>query len=168
MRLLIDGYNLIHHDELLANAHARGEGREALLEALRLYRKTKPHQMTVVFDGGVEPGPRRHSQKGVGVVFSGASGTADDYIAGQARKLGQGLTVVTEDRELTQRCQGTGAEVISSRVFAARLWEAAMYAGALGADEEDRGGWDFTTRKKGPARRLPKAARRKKKRLDDL
>lgn len=166
MHLLIDGYNLIHQAPELFLAADLGRGREALCTAIHIYRKKKGHKVTVVFDGGEEPGSSRTSLCGVPVIYSGRDQKADDVIAGLARSQGAGATVITDDRELAGRCRAGGAEVIAARDFAARLMDTAQ--GWLPGAEEDPEGWDFTTRKKGPSHREPKASRRKKKRLDKL
>lgn len=165
MQLIIDGYNLIGACPEFQLAEARGEGRQALVTALRLYRKHKSHKITLVFDGGESPSGERANLQGVPVVFSGSGKSADDVIASLAARLGAGATVITSDRELAGRCRAAGAEVIDSPTFADRLLLAA-WGGQPG--EEDEEGWDFSTRKKGPAKRQPKAKRRLDCRLDRL
>lgn len=161
MRILIDGFNLIHASHDFAQAHANGGGQEALLAALKIYRQRKGHQVTVVFDGGPDMQPTRSTRHQIPVIHSGGGQSADDVIAGMAAKNGAALTVVTDDRELQARCQGAGAQVVGSGEFAFVLLETAFGPGA--ADDDDEGGWDFNTKKKGPSRRLPKAKRRKKR-----
>jgi len=159
MKLLIDGYNLMHASSDFLAAWDKGAGREALAAALKLYRGQKKHHITLVFDGGPDPEPTRASLSGVPVVFAGTRRSADDLIAEMACRQGAGLTVITDDRELAGRCRRHGSEVIGSREFAPLLLEAVMGSGPEGLEEEDEG-WDFSTRKKGPSRRLPKSQRR--------
>ncbi len=168
MHLVIDGYNLLHSTPELAPATARGQGRAALLAALKLYRQKRRHKLTVVFDGGPQAEPSRGSESGVPVVNSGSGQSADEVIADLAARHGPGITVITDDRELARRCQAAGSEVIASWEFAGRLMAAAQgkLEGLEAEDEE--GGWDFTTKKKGPAKRLPKSLRRKARRLAKL
>lgn len=166
MHLIIDGYNLIHQAPELFLVADLGRGREALCTALRLYRKKKAHKLTVVFDGGEALEPSRGTLCGVPVIFSGQSSNADGVIARLAAAQGAGATVITDDRELAGRCRAGGAEVIEARVFAARLMDTAQ--GWLPAGDEDDQGWDFTTKKKGPSQRAPKARRRKDRRLGRL
>lgn len=166
MHLIIDGYNLIHQTPELFLAADLGQGRQALLLALGLYRKKRPHRLTVVFDGGQDLEPRRASVQGVPVIFSGARLKADQVIVELARAQGSGATVITDDRELAGLCRAAGAEVIEARVFAARLMATAQGSPLL-AEEEDEG-WDFSTKKKGPSRREPKAKRRHSSRLERL
>lgn len=121
----------------------------------------------MVFDGGLELRGSRSILKGIPVVFSGSARSADDVIAEMAASGGSGLTVITDDRELGERCRRCGAEVIGSGQFTSKLMEAALDAGyASEGEEEDT--WDFTTRKKGPSRRVPKARRRKQRRFSHL
>ena len=165
MRLVIDGYNFIHATPELAQAEAGGQGREALLALLAQYKKARPHRVSVVFDG-VDPSPGPGGKKGIPVVFSGPGRSADDVIADMARRQGTGLTVITDDQELAGRCRRRGAEVLGCAQFGQRLLMATLGAEAL--PEEEEPGWDFTTRKKGPSRREPKARRRKNRRLGRL
>lgn len=166
MRLVIDGYNLIYAVPELAFASDKGQGREALMEALRLYRKRRSHKIKVVFDGGLEPGGDKQRLAGMPVAFSGAERSADDVIAALAAKEGNGITVVTSDRELAGRCRVHGTVVLTSEEFGNRLLEVAL--GLPPDGESGEVGWDFTTKKKGPAKRLPKVQRQKARRKNRL
>lgn len=166
MHLVIDGYNLIHQSLELLTAHEQGLGREALTAALCLYRQKRGHRLTVVFDGGPAHQTLRASLGGVPVVYSGGERSADEVIVEMAQRGGPGLTVVTCDRALGEACRRLGAEVVEARIFAGRLMEAAQ-SGA-GEAAEEREGWNFSTRKKGPSRRQPKARRRKSRQLEKL
>jgi uncharacterized protein len=166
MHLVIDGYNLIHHSLELMAAHEQGQGREALAAALSLYRQKKGHRLTVVFDGGPEHQTLRASLGGVPVIYAGGERSADQVIVEMAQRGGQGLTVVTDDRALGEACRRLGAEVVQARVFACRLMDAAQ--GGTGETGQECEGWNFSTRKKGPSRREPKARRRKSRQLDKL
>jgi predicted RNA-binding protein with PIN domain len=166
MHLVIDGYNLIHQSLELLTAHEQGQGREALAAALRIYRQKKGHRLTVVFDGGPEHQTLRSSLGGVPVIYSGGERSADEVIVELAQRGGSGLTVVTCDRALGEACRRWGAAVVEARVFACRLMDAAQ--GGAGEAGEESEGWNFSTRKKGPSRREPKARRRKSRQLDKL
>lgn len=165
MHLVIDGYNLIHNCLELLTAHEQGRGREALAAALRLYRQRKGHRVTAVFDGGPEHQTLRASLDGVPVIYAGGERSADEVIVEMARKGGGGVTVVSDDRALGDCCRRLGAEVVQSRVFAGRLMDTAQ-GGSREAQEGE--GWNFSTRKKGPARREPKARRRRSRQIDKL
>lgn len=169
MHLVIDAYNLIHRTMELAMAEAQqeGGGRRALCMALSLYRKKRRHKITAVFDGGRDPDGGRATLHGIPAVFSGHRRSADQVIISMARHQGAGLTVITDDRELARACRAAGAEVIGSGEFGQRLMQVA-YAGADAGTDDDDAGWDFTTKKKGPSRRLPKSQRRRQRRLNRL
>ena len=167
MNILIDGYNLIRSDPDLRIAEAKGEGVSALLHALRLYRKAKGHRLTLVLDAGPQPEESRANLEGIPVIYSGHGQSADDVIARLAAKQGPGATVITNDRELSARCRVHGAEVVGSGEFAEKLLEAALIQGGEPFEEEEQG-WDFTTKKKGPSRRLPKSKRKSKRRKSRL
>lgn len=162
MNLVIDGYNLIHASPDFLNADQKGEPQQALTSALKIYRAQKKHRITVVFDGGPSAQPSRASMNGIPLVYAGAELSADDVIAKMARKQGAGITVITDDRELAGRCGKHGSQVIGSREFAAALLETAMFEGA-GLDSGGDQGWNFSTKKKGPSRRLPKAKRKRRR-----
>lgn len=166
MHLIIDGYNLIHHSPELFWASNWGQGRQALLTALRLYRQKKGHQVTVVFDGGDCLEPWRGSQQGLPLIFSGTRQKADYVIVELAEKLGAGATVITDDRELAGLCSRQGAVVIGARLFAGRLMDTALGYGP-GLEEDDESARNGT-RKKGPSHREPKAKRRRGIRLKKL
>lgn len=166
MHLVIDGYNLIHATPELMMAGGEDGGRRALAMALSRYRQRRSHRITLVLDGGNTPHAERTTLHGVSTVYSGWDQTADQVITNLAAKQGTGLTVITDDRELAGLCRRHGAEVISSAEFGEKLMQVA-YHGETG-DGGGEEGWDFTTKKKGPSHRLPKAKRRKKRRIDRL
>ncbi len=169
MHLVIDGYNLIHQSPELEMAEAMGQGVDALATALNLYRKKKQHKITLVLDGGPDQNTSRHAVQGIPVVMSGTGRTADDVIADMASHHGQGLTVVTNDRELQGRCQGHGSHVVDASDFAQRMMEVVMTQGLEEfADPGHDDGWDFSTKKKGPSKKLSKAKRKKRRALDQL
>jgi predicted RNA-binding protein with PIN domain len=158
MHLVIDGYNLLHNTPELALAQNKGQGRAALLKALKIYRDRRRHKLTVVFDGGPDAAPSRASESGVPVVYSGAEQSADDVIAEMSAKHGPGVTVITDDRELTQRCMAKGSEVIASWEFAVRLMEAAQGKVEGLEPPSDESGWDFTTKRKARPSASPRAS----------
>lgn len=167
MHLVIDAYNLIHRTMGLAMAEAgqEGDGRKALCMALSRYRKKRGHRITAVFDGGRDPEGGRATLHGIPARFSGRRRSADEVIMSMVRRQGGGLTVITDDRELADACRAGGAEVIGAGEFGQRLMRVA-YDGEV-MDQDDQG-WDFTTKKKGPSRRLPKSQRRRQRRLKRL
>jgi predicted RNA-binding protein with PIN domain len=103
VRILIDGYSLLHGWEDLApgvprhSASARGE----LIHRLTQYRDAVGTPITIFFDGAGAPAgtPKTLSTREVEVLFSKAGQTADDMIERTAYRLqsyGEVL-VVTDD-----------------------------------------------------------------------
>lgn len=172
MHIVIDGYNLIRQSRRLSAIEEVDlqAGREALVDALAAYRKAKPYPVTVVFDGGEAlPGlPRRDRTKGIRLRYSRARELADDVIKRIVAREKENALVVSSDLDIVSYAQSKGAATISSAEFDERL-EMAQYADLKGADETaSESGWQATTKKRGPSRRLPKRKRRMKKALSKL
>ena len=121
MHLLIDGYNLLHATPEFASALQSGQGPAVLTLALKLYRQYKSHKITVVLDGGPQPQESRASLNGVPVIYAGQEQSADDVIARLASRHQAGVTVISDDRELGERCKAFGSEVVGSSEFSGRL-----------------------------------------------
>jgi predicted RNA-binding protein with PIN domain len=171
MHIIIDGYNLVRQSKELGRLDRAdiARGREALIEKLAAYRRFKPHRMTVVFDGSGAPAlsPERDRMKGIGVVFSRGGETADAVIGRMARQEGETALVVSSDQAVVRSAQASGAAVIESPEFEARM----AMAAALGAGEpadENQQARRVSTRKKGEGRRLPKRLRLNQRRTAKL
>jgi predicted RNA-binding protein with PIN domain len=168
VHLVIDGYNLIRQSPALS---AQEElclelGRDALLERLRQYKRVRSHRITVVFDAANKPNlaEERSQQQGIRIIYSGQGETADTVIKRMCRNQGEKVLLVTTDRELASYAEGRGSVAIDSEDFEARM-EMALYMDAKGVEEEnEKERWhsDKGTRKKGPAKRLSKKARRRR------
>jgi predicted RNA-binding protein with PIN domain len=171
MHIIIDGYNLVRQSRELSQLDRAdiARGREALIEKLAAYRRIKPHRMTVVFDGAGAPAlsPGRDRIKGIGIVFSRGGETADAVIGRMARQEGETALVVSSDQAVVRSAQASGAAVIASPEFEARM----AMAGALEAGEptqENQPARRVSTRKKGAGRRLPKRLRQNQRRTAKL
>lgn len=151
MHWLIDGNNLMHLlPEVMWASDTSGQP-AALAALIKPYRDAKALKLTIFFDGGDEYRQARLS--GVPVVFSGPAMSADKAILQRLQKQpGQGL--ISNDRALISEATRLGAKTMSANAFAQKLKT------SQGADDDDRG-WNFSTRKKGPSRRLSKARRRR-------
>jgi predicted RNA-binding protein with PIN domain len=160
MWIIVDGYNLIRRLPALREREAESleAGRGALVSMLATYRRARGHhRITVVFDG--QSGPAGGGRAGgIDVRFSRPGETADRVIARLAREGRSGALVISSDRELGRAAAAAGAAAASCEEFAARL-EAAAVADLKGGEEEDA--HERPTGKKGTARRLPKAERRR-------
>ena len=114
--ILIDGYNFLPATDF--------SGRDPLVAALALYRKTRGHEITVVFDGthqGTGSGDRSFSS-GIEVIFSPITVTADEVIESMLPRMEPSSTlVVSSDRRIQDAARRAGATFVSSQEFARRL-----------------------------------------------
>ncbi len=103
VRILVDGYSLLHNWPQLARGKSRhsAAAREELIHALTQYRDAVGTPITVVFDGsGAPPGtPETPSTPELEVLYSKAGQTADDLIERAAHRLSEfgEVLVVTDD-----------------------------------------------------------------------
>jgi predicted RNA-binding protein with PIN domain len=168
MHLIIDGYNLIRQSPDMQRLDARDLelGREALLQRLAAYRSRSQHQITVVFDGwqGGDFKESRERQQGMVIIYSRLGERADEVIKRLlARETGRAV-VVSSDRELQDCARRVGAAWINASQFETSH----LLAGKGQAREEEEEAGPGGPAKKGPARRLPKAQRRRLQRLKKL
>ena len=103
VRILIDGYSLLHSWPQLAHGQPRHSAmaRDELIHILRLYSDAASTPITIVFDGGGHRGTRaRNEPEGsVEVLFSRRGQTADQIIERVTHRMkpyGEVL-VVTDD-----------------------------------------------------------------------
>ena len=103
VRILVDGYSLLHNWPELARGKSRhsAAAREELVHALTQYRDAIGTPITVVFDGaGAPPGtPKTISTPELEVLYSKPGQTADDIIERAAHRLSAfgEVLVVTDD-----------------------------------------------------------------------
>ena len=115
---LIDGHNLL--GVLDASTMATGRARRSLVASLgKLARHLGDSVIEVVFDSDLEEG-RSSSVTPTGIVVRFAQGDliADDLIVERAEKLRDAAVVVSDDREVRDRCGGYGATVLWARALA--------------------------------------------------
>lgn len=91
IRILVDGYSLLHGWPELARGHARHSAfaREELIRRLSLYQDACGTPITIFFDGSgtVRGTPAASSGTGVEVLFSRRGQTADDMIERAAHRF---------------------------------------------------------------------------------
>ncbi len=123
IRILVDGYSLLHSWPELAPGRARhsAAAREELIHILTQYGDAIKTPITVVFDGaGAPPGtPKLASSHGMEILFSRSGQTADDIIeraAHRFRPYGEVL-VVTNDRAERETIMSEGAMASSCLNF---------------------------------------------------
>ena len=171
IHIIIDGYNLIRQSTHLSILDQQNiqQGREALIDMLAAYKKIKAHHITVVFDGTRAPefSQQRDQQKGIAILFSHHSQSADDVIKKMACRQRQKALVVSSDQDIIRSAASCGAATIGSNDFESKL-VMALYANGNEVSDDDYEGWKPTTRKKGPSRRQPKRQRRDKVKIRKL
>ena len=122
VRILVDGYSLLHNwPELAAAAPRHSErARNALVEMLTQYQDASGTPVTIFFDGsGAYRKPKNEAGKSVEVLFSSAGQTADDLIERAAHRFqsyGEVL-VVTDDFAERDTVGGFGGSVASCANF---------------------------------------------------
>jgi|SRR6185369_2719442 len=130
VRILVDGYSLLHNWPELAEGRPRHSepARDALVEMLAQYHDATGEPITVFFDGsGAPPNvPKSESRDGVEVLFSGPGQTADDLIERVAHRFqayGEVL-VVTDDSMERATVDGFGGIVASCANFIRMIGDA--------------------------------------------
>ncbi len=172
LHIIIDGYNFIRQSETFSGLDQvdMQTGREALVESLAAYKRLKGHRITVVFDGIHAPvfSLQKDRVKGIDIRFSRTGESADAVIKRMARRLREKALVVTSDRDVADFATAEGAVSVSSPEFEEKLALASYFDEKGTEDVGEDVGWEPTTKKKGPRRRLSKSARRKKIKMRKL
>jgi len=106
VRILVDGYSLLHSWTKLAPGRPRfsAAARDELVSRLTLYRDAIGTPITIVFDGSGAPTgtPAAHSTPEVEILFSRAGQTADDIIERVAHRMssyGEVLAITDDHAE---------------------------------------------------------------------
>jgi predicted RNA-binding protein with PIN domain len=105
VRILVDGYSLLHHWPELAPGKPRHsmEARDELIRVLTLYRDATHTPITIVFDGaGKSPGTAFPSTPDLEILYSRSGQTADQIIervAVRMQEFGEVLAVTDDYAE---------------------------------------------------------------------
>src|SRR4051812_12203344 len=106
VRILVDGYSLLHNWPELARGHERhsAAARDELIRRLTLYQDASGTPITIFFDGSMTPSgrPERTKRTEVEVLYSKAGQTADDLIERAAHRFaayGEILAVTDDNAE---------------------------------------------------------------------
>ena len=131
-RILVDGYNLLHHWPELAPGQPRhsARARAELIYVLTRYPDATGEPVTIFFDGAGAPPevPPKESSTPVEVLFSRAGQTADQMIERAAHRFqayGEVL-VVTDDRAERDTITGMGGLTAGCANFIRRIESALM------------------------------------------
>ncbi|HEV2392002.1 MAG TPA: NYN domain-containing protein [Verrucomicrobiae bacterium] len=123
IRILIDGYSLLHHWPELARGHARhsAAARDELIRRMTLYQDAIGTPITIFFDGATARfgTPAAVSKPELEVLYSRAGQTADQMIERAAHRFepyGEVLAV-TDDLAERETVSSVGGLVSSCRNF---------------------------------------------------
>lgn len=116
--VLIDGHNLL--GVLDASTMATGRARRELMTRLgKLARHLGDSTIELVFDSDLESGrPTVLSPAGMVVRFALGDRIADDLIVERTEEIRRSAVVVSNDREVRERCGRLGATVLWSQALA--------------------------------------------------
>ena len=173
MLILIDGYNLIRQSDTLRNYERQSleEGRRALIAKLIEYEKRRGHKITVVFDGwknGSADEGRDRAGK-INIIYSRHGEKADDVIKRIAAHTAEDTIVVSSDREIASYITRCGRTALTSLEFEAIMNKVISPSpGSNYAEEKQDENPDRQNKKKGPARRLPRAKRQAQTKINKL
>jgi predicted RNA-binding protein with PIN domain len=163
MHLIIDGYNLLHVNRTLTQLSSTELlwERDRLIHQLSNYRRLKPCEITVVFDGwqGGWNTEKKERVRGIELIFSKLGEKADEVIKRLVKEKGSGAIVITSDREVSRYAERMAVAVIPSHQFKEKL-EKNNIRMETEFDEEAEEGREL--KRKGPSRRLSKKEKRLK------
>lgn len=165
--IIIDGYNLLPTTGL--------KNRDLLIEALRKYKKTRNHRLTVVFDGthqGTGFGDHYHDT-GIEIIFTPLTITADDHIESllneaSKKAIVSGTIVVSTDRRIQKAASRVRASFVNSGAFATTMLSAGEPNFQARQDADDRAESGAPKEKKGNPRKLSKKDRAKRRAFKKL
>jgi predicted RNA-binding protein with PIN domain len=123
VRILIDGYSLLHNWPELAPGRARhsAAARDELIQRLTLYQDAAGTPITIFFDGasGRDGAPAAHSTRELEVLYSRSGQTADQMIERAAHRFGPfgKVLAVTDDHAERDMVIGLGGLASSCSNF---------------------------------------------------
>ncbi len=172
MHIIIDGYNLIRQSDSLGRFESISleSGRNELIRRVSLYKKTKGHRITIVFDGWASDPlmEERDREGGIDIIYSRKGEKADEVIKRMAKEGEEEIVVVTSDRKIADSISKTGGVAISSPGFEAKLEQVSEYGFPPSDSDDPHNSISLETRKKGPSRRISKKQRAVLKRTKKL
>ncbi|PKN51163.1 MAG: hypothetical protein CVU55_13600 [Deltaproteobacteria bacterium HGW-Deltaproteobacteria-13] len=165
MFILIDGYNLIRQSDIFRRYERRSleAGRNALINKLIEYQKKRAHDITVVFDG-VQNGwadEGRDKEGKINIIYSRHGERADDVIKRIAVHTMEDTIVVSSDREISSYVKQLGKTTLTSPEFEAIMNKVVSSPSTdqFAADKKNDVRDERQSKKKGPAKRLPRSKR---------
>jgi predicted RNA-binding protein with PIN domain len=125
--VIVDGYNLIFHQELVKETADLAHARERLLNRLVQYAALTGVKVVVVFDAYRVRGGKEHAEQrdGLTVIFTAEGETADTVIERLSSQLAGywEVSVVTADAAEQRLVWGHGALRVPPKEFSAKVDE---------------------------------------------
>ena len=172
MHIIIDGYNLIRQSDSLGRfeSFSLQSGRNELIRKVSLYKKSRGHRITIVFDGWASDPlmEERDREGGIDIIYSRKGEKADEVIKRMAKKGEEEVVVVTSDRNIADSISRNGGVAISSPEFETKLERASENDVAPSDSDDPDSSISLGTQKKGPSRRISKKQRAALKRTKKL
>lgn len=172
MHIIIDGYNLIRQSVSLGRfeSFSLQSGRNELIRRSSLYKKSRGHRITIVFDGWASDPlmEERDREGGIDIIYSRKGEKADEVIKRMVKKGEEEIVVVTSDRNIADSISRNGGVAISSPEFEAKLERLSEYNLPPSDNDDQHSGISLGTQKKGPSRRISKKQRAVLKRTRKL
>lgn len=144
MKILVDGYNLLHASGIFGGVRGAGgfeASRRALLDEIARLTGAAASGVTVIFDAAdAPPGlPDRYAHGGIDVRFARRHPSADAFIEDliEDHDAPAALTVVSSDNRVMAAARRRRAKPVASDVWLAGL-KAAARAAADAADAKPR------------------------------
>ena len=172
MLILIDGYNLIRQSDNLRPYERKSleAGRNALIKKLIEYEKKKSHRIIVVFDGGqsdwLDEGRDREGK--INIIYSRRGERADDVIKRLAAEAVGDIIVVSSDREISSYTTSLGKTPLASPEFEMIMNKAISSRPRQSTAAQKNETHERQSKKKGPAKRLPRAKRKTQSKIEKL
>jgi len=119
MIIIVDGYNVLK--QIGKKETITETERRSFVNKLGLYKKKRNHKkIMVVFDAGPSTWVSQEKIRGVVVVYSGSSKTADDYIESyieENKQKAESMMLITSDRALASFASEHGIASVDSLEF---------------------------------------------------
>ena len=172
MHIIIDGYNLIRQSDSLGRFESISleSGRNELIRRVSLYKKSRGHRITIVFDGWAsDPLMEERDREGeIDIIYSRKGEKADEVIKRMAKEREEEIVVVTSDRNIADSISRNGGVAISSPEFEAKIERASEHDFPPSDIDDQHSSMSLGTQKKGPSRRISKKQRAVLKRAKKL
>jgi predicted RNA-binding protein with PIN domain len=140
MPVLVDGYNLLHATRQYEEV--ADWGRQQLCRLLIEWAQRKREEVVLVFDGVAPSGALAEQLhgKGIGVIYSGGSRSADALIAEmiEASTAPRRLLVVSSDRQVQRAARRRRCRRVGSPVFLAGVVKALSGRRASAAEPAEK------------------------------